>query len=158
VLLSTLLHAILHPSHHLPNVLLQIANKLGLSNKKKTVPKLLLAPSPWLHNNVPGAPVLAYEKHSSEQRSAQPTEQGNKKTPWLISRTNDTDRGTTACRRSKCQLLADEGCHLASVTNPYGRISVSRPEPLPFLSSSSSVVLTRRSGPRSRLTMSQKIC
>jgi hypothetical protein len=30
VLLSTLLHAILYPSHHLLNVLLQIANKLGL--------------------------------------------------------------------------------------------------------------------------------
>jgi hypothetical protein len=38
VLLSTLLHAILHPSHHLLNVLLQIANKLGLSNKKKSLP------------------------------------------------------------------------------------------------------------------------
>jgi hypothetical protein len=35
VLLSTLLHAILHPSHHLLNVLFQIANKLGLSNKIK---------------------------------------------------------------------------------------------------------------------------
>jgi hypothetical protein len=35
VLLSTLLHAIFHPSHHLLNVLLQIANKLGLSNEKK---------------------------------------------------------------------------------------------------------------------------
>jgi hypothetical protein len=34
VLLSTLLHAVLHPSHHLLNVLLQIANKLGLSKKK----------------------------------------------------------------------------------------------------------------------------
>jgi hypothetical protein len=34
VLLSTLLHAILHPSHHLLNVLLQTANKLDLSNKK----------------------------------------------------------------------------------------------------------------------------
>jgi hypothetical protein len=34
VLLSTLLLAILHPSHHLLNVLLQIANKLGLSNKQ----------------------------------------------------------------------------------------------------------------------------
>jgi hypothetical protein len=33
VLLSTLLHAILHPSHHLLDVLLQIANKLGLSKK-----------------------------------------------------------------------------------------------------------------------------
>jgi hypothetical protein len=35
VLLSTLLHAILRPSHHLLNVLLQITNKLGLSKKKK---------------------------------------------------------------------------------------------------------------------------
>jgi hypothetical protein len=35
VLLSTLLQDILHPSHHLLNVLLQIANKLGLSNQKK---------------------------------------------------------------------------------------------------------------------------
>jgi hypothetical protein len=34
VLLSTLLQDIIHPSHHLLNVLLQIANKLGLSNKK----------------------------------------------------------------------------------------------------------------------------
>jgi hypothetical protein len=34
VLLSTLLHAILHPSDNLLNVLLQIANKLGLSKKK----------------------------------------------------------------------------------------------------------------------------
>jgi hypothetical protein len=33
--MSTLLQDILHPSHHLLNVLLQIANKLGLSNKKK---------------------------------------------------------------------------------------------------------------------------
>jgi hypothetical protein len=33
--LSALLQDILHPSHHLLNVLLQIANKLGLSNKKK---------------------------------------------------------------------------------------------------------------------------
>jgi hypothetical protein len=35
VLLCTLLQDILHPSHHLLNVLLQIANKLGLSNQKK---------------------------------------------------------------------------------------------------------------------------
>jgi hypothetical protein len=34
VLLSTLLQDILHPSHHLLNVLLQIANKLGLYAKK----------------------------------------------------------------------------------------------------------------------------
>jgi hypothetical protein len=38
---------------------------------------------------------------------------------------------------------------------PYSRIS--RPDPLLFLSSSSSVVVTRLSGPRSRRTTSQKI-
>jgi hypothetical protein len=38
---------------------------------------------------------------------------------------------------------------------PYSRIS--RPEPQYFLSSSSSVVLTRMSGPRCRPTTSQKI-
>jgi hypothetical protein len=37
VLLSTLLHAILHPSHHLLNVLLQIANKLDVSNKINSI-------------------------------------------------------------------------------------------------------------------------
>jgi hypothetical protein len=36
VLPSTLLQDILNSSHHLLNVLLQIANKLGLSNKKKS--------------------------------------------------------------------------------------------------------------------------
>jgi hypothetical protein len=35
LVVSTLLHAILHPSHNLLNVLLQIANKLSLSNKKR---------------------------------------------------------------------------------------------------------------------------
>jgi hypothetical protein len=37
---------------------------------------------------------------------------------------------------------------------PYSRIS--RPEPLPFLQSSSSIILTRLSGPRSRPTTFQK--
>jgi hypothetical protein len=35
--LSTLLQDILHPSHHLLTALLQITNKLGLSNKKKVM-------------------------------------------------------------------------------------------------------------------------
>jgi hypothetical protein len=42
VLLSTLLQDILHPSHHLLNVLIQIANKLGLSNKKKKKKKIFV--------------------------------------------------------------------------------------------------------------------
>jgi hypothetical protein len=47
---------------------------------------------------------------------------------------------------------------VVSVTVPYGRIlGFSRPEPLLFLPSSSSIVLTRLSGPRPRPITSQKI-
>jgi hypothetical protein len=35
---------------------------------------------------------------------------------------NYTDRVTALCRRSDCQLFADRGCHLVSVTDPYSRI------------------------------------
>jgi hypothetical protein len=40
----------------------------------------------------------------------------------LSPRPNYTDRATAACRRSDCQLFADIGCHVVSVTDPYGRI------------------------------------
>jgi hypothetical protein len=40
----------------------------------------------------------------------------------LSLRANYTDRATGACRRSDCQLSADRGCHVASVTESYGRI------------------------------------
>jgi hypothetical protein len=40
----------------------------------------------------------------------------------LSSRANYTDRATAACRRSDCKLFADRGCHVVSVTDPYGRI------------------------------------
>jgi hypothetical protein len=35
---------------------------------------------------------------------------------------NYTDRATAVCRRNDCQLFADRGCHLVSVTDPYDRI------------------------------------
>jgi hypothetical protein len=35
---------------------------------------------------------------------------------------NYTDRANAACRRSDCQLLRIEGCHVVSVTDPYCRI------------------------------------
>jgi hypothetical protein len=51
----------------------------------------------------------------------------------------------------------DRGCHVVNVTHPYGRNLVFfRLELLLFIPSSSSVVLTRLSGPRSRPTTSQK--
>jgi hypothetical protein len=43
------------------------------------------------------------------------------------------------------QLFADRGCHVVSVTNPYGRILGFLDRSRYFLSSSSSVVLTRLS-------------
>jgi hypothetical protein len=53
--------------------------------------------------------------------------------------------------------LADRGCRVVSSTNPHGhQFWFSRPEPL-FLWNSSSIILTRLSGPRSRPTTSQKI-
>jgi hypothetical protein len=51
--------------------------------------------------------------------------------------------------------FADRGCQRNGSLRPYSQIS--RSEPLLFLSSSSSIVLTRLSGPRSRPTTSQKI-
>jgi hypothetical protein len=48
--------------------------------------------------------------------------------------------------------LADRGCRVVSATDPHGRnLGFLDPEPLLFHSSSSSVVLTSLSGPRSNL-------
>jgi hypothetical protein len=40
----------------------------------------------------------------------------------LSPRANYTDRATAACQRNECQIFADRGCHVVSVTDPYGRI------------------------------------
>jgi hypothetical protein len=40
----------------------------------------------------------------------------------LSPRANYTDRATAACGRSECQIFADRGCHVVSVTDPHGRI------------------------------------
>ena len=39
----------------------------------------------------------------------------------LSPRANYTDRAAAAGRRSKCQLLRVEGCHVVSATIPHGR-------------------------------------
>jgi hypothetical protein len=64
----------------------------------------------------------------------------------LSPRANYTDRATAACRRSDCQLLRIEGATWSAV------FSVFQTGAATFLSSSSSVVLTRLSGLRSRHT------
>jgi hypothetical protein len=49
-------------------------------------------------------------------------------------------------------------CRVVSVTEPHGRyLGFLDPEPLLLHSSSSSIILTRLSGPRSRPSTSQKI-
>jgi hypothetical protein len=45
-----------------------------------------------------------------------------KKLHGLSPQANYTNRATAACQRSQCQLFADRGCHVVSVTNPHGRI------------------------------------
>jgi hypothetical protein len=65
-----------------------------------------------------------------------------------------TDRATVACRRSDCRLLRIEGCHVVSVTIPYGRILGLLDRSCYFFCQ---VVPTRPSGPRSRPTTSQEI-
>jgi hypothetical protein len=40
----------------------------------------------------------------------------------LSPRANYTDLATAACQRSDCQLFADRGRHVVSVTDPHGRI------------------------------------
>jgi hypothetical protein len=60
---------------------------------------------------------------------------------------NYTDRATAACRRSWCQLLRIEGVAWSVQRIPRPLIRLSWPEPLLFHSSSSSIILTRLSGP-----------
>jgi hypothetical protein len=75
---------------------------------------------------------------------------------WVCERTISTERPP---------LVGEVSANLYGYRVSRGRLNgsprlysrVSRPEPLLFLSSSSSVVLTRLSGPRSRPTTSQKI-
>jgi hypothetical protein len=78
----------------------------------------------------------------------------NKKTKLhdLSPRANYTDRAEAACRRSDCQLLRIGGATWSAWRIPTTVFSVFETGAATFLSSSSSVVLTRLSGPRSRPT------
>jgi hypothetical protein len=65
----------------------------------------------------------------------------------LSPRANYTDRATAACRRSDCQLVRIEGATWSAWLVPTAVFLVFYTEAATFLSSSSSVVLTRLSGP-----------
>jgi hypothetical protein len=69
-----------------------------------------------------------------------------------------TDRATAACRRSQCQLLRIDGVVWSAQRIPTSiNLDFLDSELLLFRSSSSSVILTRLSGPRSRPNTSQEI-
>jgi hypothetical protein len=68
----------------------------------------------------------------------------NNRLRGLSPQVDYTNRATTACRRSWCQLLRIDGCRAVRAVDPLQPyFGISRLEPLLFLSSSSSVVLTR---------------
>jgi hypothetical protein len=79
------------------------------------------------------------------------------KTPWPES-ASELYRPSDRCLSAKLvPTFADRGYRVVSTTDPYVRnLGYSMPEPLFFLSSSSTIVLSRLSGPRSRPTGSQK--
>jgi hypothetical protein len=76
---------------------------------------------------------------------------------------NESDSGYTrpSDRSLSAKLvptLADRGCRVVRATDLHGRnLGFLDPEPLLFYSSSSSIILTRLNGTRSRPTTSQKI-
>jgi hypothetical protein len=77
-----------------------------------------------------------------------------------LSSTSELYRLRDSCLSVKLVpiFLRIEECRIDSATDPYCRIlGLSRLQQLLFLPSSSSIVLTRLSGPRSRPTTSQKI-
>jgi hypothetical protein len=80
-----------------------------------------------------------------------------KKIPWLESASELYRPSDQRLCAKLMPTSAHRGCRVVRVTDPYGCTRFSRPEQLLFLSSSSSIVLTRLRGPGSRPTTSQKI-
>jgi hypothetical protein len=99
-----------------------------------------------------------YNKPDNGQRSKWTLTPPQEKTQWPES---SSELYRSSDRRLSAKLVptfTDTGCHVISVTDLLRQYSwFSKPEPLLFLPSSSSVVLTRPSGPHFRPTTSQKI-
>jgi hypothetical protein len=75
----------------------------------------------------------------------------------LSARANYTDGASAACRPKLVPALRIEGVAWSAQRIPTAVFSISRPEPLLCLPSSSSIVLTRLRGAHSRPTTCQKI-
>jgi hypothetical protein len=76
----------------------------------------------WRSRTANGIPVFAYLTLYFITSSFHLFFLSKTKLSGLSQRANYADRPTAACRRSHCQLFADRGCHVVSVTNPYARI------------------------------------
>jgi hypothetical protein len=61
--------------------------------------------------------AILYILHTHKQKQNK-----QNKLHGLSPRANYTDRATAACRRADLPTFADRGCHVVSVTDPYGRI------------------------------------
>jgi hypothetical protein len=75
-----------------------------------------------------------------------------KKTPWSESASELYRPSDSRLSAKWLPTCADRGCHVVSVTHPSGRILGFLDRSRYFLSSSSSVVITKLSGPRSKPT------
>jgi hypothetical protein len=95
-----------------------------------------------------------YFLHSSKHKNDNiDVEKADKNTLWSESMSELYRPSDSSLSAKLVPTFADRGCHVISVTDPYDPYSrLSRPEPLLFLSSSSSIVLMRLSGPHSRPT------
>jgi hypothetical protein len=79
-----------------------------------------------------------------------------KKTPWPESASEVYRPNDRRLSTNLVPTFAGRWCHVVSVTNPYGRILDFLDRSRYFFSSSSSVVLWRLSGPRSRPLLLKK--
>jgi hypothetical protein len=71
-----------------------------------------------------------------------------KKTPWASDRERTKLTSDYRLSAKLVPTFADRGCRVISMTDPYGpNLCFFRPEQLLFLSSNSSIVVTRLSDP-----------
>jgi hypothetical protein len=87
-----------------------------------------------VYNSIPGIAICLYSAYL--HTPSIPSCTSVQKLRDMSPRANYTDRSTAACRQSQCQLLG----------NAWSEQRFSKPKPIIFLSSSS-IVLTRLSGP-----------
>jgi hypothetical protein len=65
---------------------------------------------------------IASKSFTNVFKSASLSTESKTKLHGVSPRAKYTDRAIAPCRRSDCQRFADRGCHVVSVTDPYGRI------------------------------------